>query len=82
MSTTVTGRGAPRAGSKPIGMTEMSPRYGVHPKTPYKWKDRGMLPLPDLEVSGTLLWWDDYLDLWWRDKPARRDAVEIEEAVE
>lgn len=52
---------AERVGPKPdigdlVGLPEIARMFGVRPPTPYRWRDRGIMPEPDWTVSGSPIW--------------------------
>ena len=50
--------------SELLGLSEIALRLGVSHSTPNKWRARGILPDPDVTVSGTPIWYSETIDAW------------------
>lgn len=48
----------------PLGRSEIASLLGVKLSTVAQWKSRDLLPAPDLEVSGSPLWWRQTVIEW------------------
>lgn len=52
----------------PVGILEISQRLRVKRATVQKWRTRGVLPLPEMIVSGQPAWWWSTIDDWYRQR--------------
>lgn len=52
----------------PVGLLEISQRLRVKRATVQKWRTRGVLPLPEMIVSGQPAWWWSTIDDWYRQR--------------
>lgn len=56
--------GAPELGDVPLDLAGIARELGVHPRTPSKWRDRGVLLEPDGRLGRTDWWWRSRIILW------------------
>jgi predicted DNA-binding transcriptional regulator AlpA len=59
-STTV----APLASDRVVGLAEIADHLGAKRGTVYKWRARGLLPAPDMTISGQPAWWESTINAW------------------
>jgi len=48
----------------PVGTAELAVRLGVERSTVYQWRRRGLMPEPDLVLSGTPVWEWSTVEQW------------------
>jgi hypothetical protein len=67
-------RGAPEVGDVPLGLEGIAELLNVQPRTPSKWRDRGVLPPPDGRIGS------GHADYWWRSRVLRWHAERVRAA--